>query len=452
MKETDLKGLLLIMWRRSRIILLVIILSLGTGFLLTFYVFVPEYETFTTLLIGNPKGYNDKIEYYDVLLSQKLVTTYSEIAKSKAVSDSVIKNLSLDMTYKELRKKVKVTLVGDTEILKIIVTDKSPENAFVITQELTKMFKEHSLDIMKIENIQVIDSPDIPTTPVRPVIWLNLMISAIIGLMTGIFIVILIEFMNTTLKNQADIEKNLGIPLLGQIEKVKTFKTKDRRGKYRSALIRYNPLPSVIEAYRIIRTNIQFLSIGKQKKVIVVTSPSQGEGKSTIAVNLATVISQAGSKCLLIDCDLRKPRVHTYFNLPKEPGLINILMESNEYTYEAIKGICETGISGLDILPTGPIPPDPPEFLGSQNMKQLLTCLREHYDIILVDSPPVGLLTDAAVLATITDGVILVCASNITKVEEAKNALKVLKKVNAVITGVILNIVKTKIRHYKTDL
>lgn len=222
-------------------------------------------------------------------------------------------------------------MVGDTEILKIIVTDKSPKNAFAITQELTSMFREHAKDIMKIQNIQVIDSPDIPTTPVRPVIWLNLTIATTFGLMAGIFTVLLLKYMDNTLKNQTDIEKNLGLPFLGQIEKIGNLKNKDRRSRSHSVLIRNTTLPSVLEAYRIIRTNVQFLSIVNHKKTIVVTSPSQGEGKSTIAVNLATVISQAGSKCLLIDCDLRRPKVRTYLNLPNVPGLIDILMGNSEY-------------------------------------------------------------------------------------------------------------------------
>lgn len=205
-----------------------------------------------------------------------------------------------------------------------------------------------------------------------------------------------------------------------------------------------NPKSSLAEAYRILRTNIQFANVDKIIKSIMITSPGPEEGKSTISANLAITMAYNNKKVLLIDADLRKPQIHTFFGLDNSIGITNILSEDIEYT----KAIQHTDIGKLYILASGPIPPNPSELLGSNKIKLLLNHLKEEYDIVLFDSPPVCLVTDAAVLSTIVDGVILVCASGKTTIENAKNAKALLNKVNANILGVVLNKVAMKDGYY----
>lgn len=205
-----------------------------------------------------------------------------------------------------------------------------------------------------------------------------------------------------------------------------------------------NPKSRSAEAYRILRTNIQFANIDKTLKSIVITSPGQGDGKSTVIANLAVAIARNNKKVLLIDADLRKPNVHTFFQVSNTKGLTNLLSEDVEY----IRIIESTYVENLDILSSGPIPPNPSELLGSNRIKILLDELKTVYDMVLFDSPPACLVTDAAVLSTIADGVILVCAAGQTTIENAKNAKALLDKVNANIIGVVLNKMATKAGRY----
>ncbi len=190
----------------------------------------------------------------------------------------------------------------------------------------------------------------------------------------------------------------------------------------------------VSEAYRTLRTNIQFSNIDQKIKTILITSSGPREGKSTTATNLAVTIAQSGKKVLLIDSDLRKPRVHQYFELPNTRGLTTVASTNEEYT----SLLCKTHLENLDVLTSGPIPPNPSELLGSEKIKEIFKKASQNYDIVLLDSPPVGVVTDAAVLSTIVDGVLLICASGQVAIDAAKIAKELLQRVKANIIGIIL--------------
>jgi capsular exopolysaccharide synthesis family protein len=191
----------------------------------------------------------------------------------------------------------------------------------------------------------------------------------------------------------------------------------------------------VKEAYKTLRTNIQFSSLDQERKVLLVTSASEAEGKSTTASNLAIAMAQAGKRVLLIDCDLRKPVVHRTFHLPNMKGLTNILAEDLDHTE-----ICNSvGIQGLDVLTSGPKPPNPSELMGTLRMETFIKAVSQEYDQIIMDAPPVLPVTDAAVLSRLTDGVILVLAYGQTSREAAAQAKESLGNVNARIIGAVIN-------------
>lgn len=196
-----------------------------------------------------------------------------------------------------------------------------------------------------------------------------------------------------------------------------------------------NPKSPISEAFRTLRTNIQFSNIDNDIKSIVITSSGPGEGKSTVISNLAITMAQADKKVLLIDADLRKPRINKVFNIANLSGLTNVLSENLDYKTIVVS----TEVSNLEILTSGPIPPNPAELLGSNRMKSFLEKVGEDYDMVLIDAPPIGIVTDAAVLSTKCDGVILVCAVGQAMTNAAKNAKELLQKVNANILGVVLN-------------
>ncbi len=196
-----------------------------------------------------------------------------------------------------------------------------------------------------------------------------------------------------------------------------------------------DPKSPVSEAYRVLRTNVQFSAIDKPLKSLVITSAGPGEGKSITVCNTAITFAQAGSRVLVIDGDLRKPKIHKIFGLKNRKGLTNILALHEDY-----HDYVESGpVSNLDILTSGAIPPNPSELLSSRSMKELLGRISEEYDYVLVDSPPVGVVTDASIISTIVDGTVLVVASRQVEAEALRHSRELLDKVNANIIGVVLN-------------
>lgn len=220
-EEIDLKEILFIIKKRLVLILALTILSIGVAAGLSYFVLEPEYQTFTTLMIGKPKDYKgeNSIEYNDLVLNQKLVSTYGEMVKMRVVADKVIDNLNLDMTYGEFGKKVNVNLVKDTEIIRLNVVDSDPVLAAEIANETAKVFMSTVKDIMLVENVQVIDDARVPNNPTKPRPIMNMAIAGVLGLMLGIFITFIMEFLDNTLKTKEDIEKHLGLPVLGMIPK-----------------------------------------------------------------------------------------------------------------------------------------------------------------------------------------------------------------------------------------
>lgn len=196
-----------------------------------------------------------------------------------------------------------------------------------------------------------------------------------------------------------------------------------------------NPKSSVAEAYRTLRTNLQFLQGDKQVKTVVITSTESGEGKSTTCANTAVALAQGGYKVLILDCDLRRPMIHKLFSLPNDKGLTNFLVGDVNLN-EIIKHI---DIEGLHIITSGVIPPNPSEILNSKKMSEYLEKFKGVYDYIIMDTPPVGLVTDAQILAGKTDGVILIASCKQVEKKSLVKAKGLLEQVGANILGVVLN-------------
>ena len=205
-----------------------------------------------------------------------------------------------------------------------------------------------------------------------------------------------------------------------------------------------DPKNPAAEAYRVIRTSIQFAQAGKELKTIAITSCTPNEGKSTTIANLAVVLTQAGKSVLLIDCDMRNPTVHKNFNLSNKIGLSSCISMGTAVA-DAVQA---TAIEGLDALTAGVIPPNPSELLGSEQMKNLLQRVKEQYDYVLIDTPPVMPVTDALIVSRFVDGMILVIASAEVKVEMARDVKNQLVNAGANILGVVLNKVRSEHHGY----
>lgn len=207
------------------------------------------------------------------------------------------------------------------------------------------------------------------------------------------------------------------------------------------------PKASIAEAYKILRTNIQFSSFDKEIKIILVTSACPKEGKSITSANLAVVMAQSGKKILLMDCDLRKPSIHEIFGISNTYGLSNLLVANNIYE----PAIVDSGIKNLHLLTSGMRPPNPSELLSSKKMEQFINSLRDKYDYIIMDTPPILLVTDAQVISKYSDGCLLVIASGKAEKGEVIKGKAALEKVDSRILGVVLNRMKVKSKSYSSQ-
>ncbi len=197
-----------------------------------------------------------------------------------------------------------------------------------------------------------------------------------------------------------------------------------------------NPRSPISEAYRSLRTNIEFSSLDDPLHTLVVTSAGPEEGKSTTLANLAVATAQAGKRVILADCDLRKPSLHTLFGIDNDSGITSMVVDEQLFAQPPLR---ETEVSDLFLLPSGPLPPNPSELLASRRMEEIIKALTAQADIVFLDAPPVVAVTDAAVLASKVDGVLLVIRVGKTRREHARRAVNLLQKVNARLIGSVLN-------------
>ncbi len=278
--------------------------------------------------------------------------------------------------------------------------------------------------------IYVIDQAHARFTPVRPNVQLNTIIAGIVGLVMAFGIIFVLEVLDDTLKTEDDIIQDLNLTPLGKIGR---FVGQDFREQM---VVSKDPFSPMSESYRMIRNNIQFMSIDEPTRTIMITSPGPGEGKSATAINLAVAMANTGNNTILVDCDLRKPVLHEAFRLPNGRGLSDQFRSSDPG--EDIN-LWETEVVNLQLLTAGEDPPNPSELLGSHRMKQIIDRLAEQVDVIIFDSPPAAYVADAAALSKHVDGVLFVVSAGETRRDVAKRAVFNLQKAGATIYGVVLN-------------
>lgn len=292
-----------------------------------------------------------------------------------------------------------------------------------------------------ISNIRILDPPFLPTEPIEPRKRKNLSVGLFAGILAGLSLAFLLEIMDTTIKTTEEIEKGLSLPLFGVIPAFPFGRgKKGQKEKQRAMSAQYlaehmESRSPVAEAYRSLRTNIQFGMLKEGAKSFLITSPGPGEGKSTTISHLGMTLAQTHSRVLLLDCDLRKPVLHAIFGVSLEPGVTNVLLGKKSWR-DVVK---KTQFEGLYVIPGGTIPPNPSELLSMGRLKDILEELKKEYDYIFFDSPPAVIVSDAAILGRILDGVFLVVESEKTLFEAAKKAKTNIETVHAKILGAVFN-------------
>ena len=284
--------------------------------------------------------------------------------------------------------------------------------------------------------LSIFERATVPTRPVSPNVPETVLMAAAIGLVLALGGAFLIEFLDDTVKDPEDMARTVDLPMLGSIAHA------DGKESASAVLISAEmPRSPITEAYRSLRTNIQVSSVDEPIRTVVVTSANPGEGKTTIAANLGVVFAQAGNRTILVDADLRRSKLHKLFQLQNRAGLTSALMQEEPV---ADGWLLDTGVENLRVLPSGPLPPNPAELLGSQKMHKLVDRLKAEADIIIFDAPPILPVTDAAVLALDADGVIVVGQAGRTRRGAARKAVEGLRKVGGKILGGVLNQVRWK--------
>ena len=282
-------------------------------------------------------------------------------------------------------------------------------------------------------DVVVVEPAITPTEPIRPTVFLYTFLGAFVGLALSSGLAFLLEYLNRSFETSDDVRQVLPLPTLGTIPRL--------RGKERNSKLITSTLPRapVSEAYRALRTNIRFASVDEPVKTLLVTSAEPEAGKTTVTANLGTVCAQAGLRVVLIDADLRLPKLHQLFGLNNHNGLTDLLVGDIQDVEECM---VKTETDNLRLITSGPIPPNPSELLGSKRMEAVLAQVRENAELIILDTPPTLVVTDAAVLAPKMEGMVLLIEAKRTSHEAARQAFEVHQRVGATILGAVLTKVK----------
>jgi len=288
-------------------------------------------------------------------------------------------------------------------------------------------------------SIWVVEEAKTPVSPAKPKRTQNILLGILVGLGGGIGLCFFVEYLDNTIKSPDDAETRLGVSVLGMVETVKR-----KKGDAKAEVVLLGgSSTSLSESYKVIRTAILLSAADTPPKAILVTSMSPQDGKTTTAVNLAVAIAQSENNVLLLDADMRRPRIHKIFSLTSGKGLSTYLAGASDMDI-----ICPSTVPNLSLIPSGPIPPNPSELLSSKKMVELIEGLKNRFDVIVIDSPPLFSVTDSLILSRILDGTIVVVRAGTSTYEMVGKGLKNLADINSRVLGLVINAVDMKGSEY----
>jgi len=422
------------------------LIALGLSLAMT-----PVYQATSQLFVSVKSAGAAGDAYTGGLFVQQRVKSYVDVVDSPAVLEPVIEELGLDSTYIGLASQVSATTPPNTVLLNVSATDTSPAQAAKIANAVAASYAN---EIARLEGAKttmdglprlggngnqtpvqatVIKPAEVPTAAISPRTQLNVLLGALLGLLVGVGIAVLRFTLDTSVKSSEELEQSADSTTLGVVTFDPDAKT--------NPLVTLRGTPRA-EAFRSIRTNLQYVDVDNPPRTVVITSSLLEEGKSTTACNLAIAVAQAGSKVLLLEADLRRPKVAEYLGVDGSRGLTDVLIAQATLDNTIIHW--QRGL--LDFLPAGAIPPNPSELLASHQMADLLAELAKRYDLVILDAPPLLPVTDAAILSTAADGAILVARHGTIKREQVADSADALRQVNARIFGTVLNFVPMRKR------
>lgn len=404
--------------KRVRLIIASVLTFTFITAVFVFFISTPKYEASVKLFAGKTEevqsDYSDKeLESYSSIMN-----TYIELIKTNDFMNKIIDEVNLDTTPKELMNSLQFIIKGNTPIIEIKYVSSDWQVAEDVISAIIENFEVSVKEVILNTYTKVVDSVEVSELSQGRAT--KIILGGFIGLLIGFGIVFLLGLLDDTVSKKGDLEKVLPIPILGQVPLVK-----DENNK---------PTSSFIEAYRGIRTRLEYSSVDKKLKTLMITSAEPAAGKSSISLNLASVLSQGGKKVIIVDCDLRKPSIHMKLKLTNNKGLTDYLIGKIKLN-EAIRKVN----NNLEVITSGNKATDPSNIIGSKAMEKFINELNEIYDYVIIDTPSIKNINDGLELANKCDGVIYVVKAEKTKKDDIIEGYRELEDINANIIGSILN-------------
>jgi capsular exopolysaccharide synthesis family protein len=389
-------------------------------------------------------------------VAQTYAETYVKVRRDQTVQDLLDASTTIQQQVDKLKAQVADLDRPVSDLNSQIAAAQNPDDRARLSQQRDQLQQQNASQIQavqarittytaQLDNLQVagnltqtggaqiVSSAQVPTSPVSPTPLRNALIALFVGALFGIGLAFLREYLDDTIKSKDDVDVALGgLSVLTIVPRVEEWKDPDRT----ELITRERPKSPAAEAYRTLRTSVQFAGLERPMKLIQITSPGQAEGKTTTLANLGVTLARAGKRVVMVDCDLRRPRVESFFGLPNEVGFTNVVV-GNAALGDAVVAVPDE--PGLALLPAGPPPPNPSELLSTRRATDVLRALGEEADFVLVDSPPVLPVTDAIVVAGIVDATIVVVTAKRTTRRQVQRALELLQQVDAPLIGAVLN-------------
>lgn len=410
-------------------------LAMGTWSYLTPDSYRSTATVFFSLQVGS--DINAGQLYQGSNFTQNLLASYAELASKQVVLQPVVDELGFDMTVGQLSSKITTVTSPDTVLIDIVVTDGSADRAALIANSVATHLSDTVHDLSTAGqsssiavNGYTVQEAVAASFPSAPRTRNDLIIGGLAGLLLGLALAIGRERFDTRVRTERDLPA--GESILGAIPF--DAATKD-------VVIAQGPGREIqAESLRRIRTNLQFVDVDTPSRVVVVTSSVEGEGKTSVSINLAAVFADAGLDVLLVDADLRRPRASTVMDLEGSVGLTNVLAGQADLD-DALQ---TWGSPAISVLPSGSVPPNPSELLGSSQMADLMTRLRGRFDFVVIDTPPLLPVTDPAVVSAYSDGIMVVARAGKVKRHQLAEATQMLHQLEVRVLGVVLNMVNPK--------
>lgn len=421
-REMNVLEIIQALIKRLKVLIIIVlvfgVLGGGVSFLLADEV----YESTASLIVGAETQketdefnqisgepiYEEVIEYGNSSISDQSKKFYSETLNRQDLLDEVINNLELDLTTEELRRDIKIETPENSSSLYITVESAEIQEVDLIVNNLTEVFIEKVYEITEVDKIKILNTGSKPITVSNRNLTRNLLISVVLGLVVSFVLILILEYLDDSIKSEKDIENKLKLPIIGILEKQETLN----------------------ENIKQIRTQLEYGTHLKDKKVILLAGPNQDY--QDITIDLSKVLGANGNEVLLIDADFRNPEIHNDLGLSNELGLSNLLESELE-----IKDALHEDTLNVQILTTGDSLENPSEKLSTIKMKELLGDLRASFDYVLIKGHSINEVTDSVALSTATDGIILLVKENKTKQSEIERIQKILVDINVEILGVI---------------